>query len=154
MDIVGVVCAILLIVAVGGIIGVKLYKHCKDGGEFDFDYFVDEYGDAVISTLKSVISIIRISGYEFESKEQYEKMVVAMTIEEIKNKCEELGLDTSIFDYIDLESLTSLIYDILHKNKISIFSVLNVAYIDENKKLFDEEIAESVAITTDEEQTI
>ena len=143
ISIIGIIVFILAVSIVGGIKIYQIYK--RSGKKFNLKEFIDTYGDQIIAVLKDIVSFLKTSENEYSSKEEYEKAIIELTIEQIKQNYKEMGIDISVLSLIDSNTLTTIVYDILHGNAIDIFSVLDPNYITEHKSLYDEEVVNAVA---------
>lgn len=143
ISIIGIIIFILAVSIVGGIKIYQIYK--RSGKKFNLKEFIDTYGDQIIAVLKDIVSFLKTSENEYSSKEEYEKAIIELTIEQIKQNYKEMGIDISVLSLIDSNTLSTIIYDILHGNAIDIFSVLDANYIAEHKSLYDEEVVNAVA---------
>lgn len=143
ISIIGIIVFILAVSIVGGIKIYQIYK--RSGKKFNLKEFIDTYGDQIIAVLKDIVSFLKTSENEYSSKEEYEKAIIELTIEQIKQNYKEMGIDVSVLSLIDSNTLSTIIYDILHGNAIDIFSVLDANYIAEHKSLYDEEVVNAVA---------
>lgn len=143
ISIIGIIAFILAVGIVGGIKIYQIYK--KNGKKFNLKEFIDTYGDQIIAVLKDIVTFLKTSENEYSSKEEYEKAIIELTIEQIKQNYKEMGIDVSVLSLIDSNTLSTIIYDILHGNAIDIFSVLDANYIAEHKSLYDEEVVNAVA---------
>ena len=144
-NIISIIGIIVFILAVGIIGGIKIYQiYKKNGKKFNLKEFIDTYGDQIIAVLKDIVTFLKTSENEYSSKEEYEKAIIELTIEQIKQNYKEMGIDVSVLSLIDSNTLSTIIYDILHGNAIDIFSVLDANYIAEHKSLYDEEVVNAV----------
>ena len=143
ISIIGIIVFILAVSIVGGIKIYQIYK--KSGKKFNLKEFIDTYGDQIIAVLKDIVSFLKTSENEYSSKEEYEKAIIELTIEQIKQNYKEMGIDISVLSLIDSNTLTTIVYDILHGNAIDIFSVLDPNYITEHKSLYDEDVVNAIA---------
>ena len=145
-NIISIIGIIVFILAVGIVGGIKIYQiYKKNGKKFNLKEFIDTYGDQIIAVLKDIVTFLKTSENEYSSKEEYEKAIIELTIEQIKQNYKEMGIDVSVLSLIDSNTLSTIIYDILHGNAIDIFSVLDANYIAEHKSLYDEEVVNAVA---------
>ena len=144
-NIISIIGIIVFILAVGIVGGIKIYQiYKKNGKKFNLKEFIDTYGDQIIAVLKDIVTFLKTSENEYSSKEEYEKAIIELTIEQIKQNYKEMGIDVSVLSLIDSNTLSTIIYDILHGNAIDIFSVLDANYIAEHKSLYDEEVVNAV----------
>lgn len=143
ISIIGIIVFILAVSIVGGIKIYQIYK--RSGKKFNLKEFIDTYGDQIIAVLKDIVSFLKTSENEYSSKEEYEKAIIELTIEQIKQNYKEMGINVSILSLIDSDTLSAIVYDILHGNAIDIFSVLDGDYIVEHKRLYDEEVINAIA---------
>lgn len=145
-NIISIIGIIVFVLAVGIVGGIKIYQiYKKNGKKFNLKEFIDTYGDQIIAVLKDVVTFLKTSENEYSSKEEYEKAIIELTIEQIKQNYKEIGIDVSILSLIDSDTLANIVYDILHGNAINIFSVLDADYIASHKKLYDEEVVNAAA---------
>lgn len=145
-NIISIIGIIVFILAVGIVGGIKIYQiYKKNGKKFNLKEFIDTYGDQIIAVLKDIVTFLKTSENEYSSKEEYEKAIIELTIEQIKQNYKEMGIDVSVLSLIYSNTLSTIIYDILHGNAIDIFSVLDANYIAEHKSLYDEEVVNAVA---------
>lgn len=145
-NIISIIGIIVFILAVGIVGGIKIYQiYKKNGKKFNLKEFIDTYGDQIIAVLKDIVTFLKTSENEYSSKEEYEKAIIELTIEQIKQNYKEMGIDVSVLSLIDSNTLSTIIYDILHGNAIDIFSVLDANYIAEHKSLYDEEVVNAAA---------
>lgn len=145
-NIISIIGIIIFVLAVGIVGGIKIYQiYKKSGKKFNLKEFIDTYGDQIIAVLKDIVTFLKTSENEYSSKEEYEKAIIELTIEQIKQNYKEMGIDVSVLSLIDSETLSTIVYDILHGNAIDIFSVLDANYIAEHKSLYDEEVVNAAA---------
>lgn len=128
----------VLILAVGLVIGIKLYKSHKENKNISLDDFINLYGDKIIEVLKDSIKLLTITPEKFETKEEYEKAIIKDAVEYIKTNYGELNIDISLLGIIiDNDTLTNIVYQILHNNYKEAFSILGENVILHNIKLYD-----------------
>ena len=145
-NIIIIICIAIFIIAVGAVFGIKVYQNYKKNGEkFNLKDFIDKYGNQIIEILKDVVKILKTSETKFSTKEEYEKEIIKITISEITQNYKDIGIDADIMSIISPETLSNIIYDILHGNAIDIFSVLDASDINENRELFDKEVVATIA---------
>lgn len=136
-----IIAIVILVVAIGGIIGVQLYKkHKAENVEINFDYIVNTYSAQIIKTLQDSISILQINIDSFEDREDYEKAIISTTIEMLKDNATSLGINKKILNAIDSETLTEIVYSVFKGNLVDIFSVINAKYIAENPNMYEKEV--------------
>ncbi len=144
-NIINIICIAIFLVAIGVVAAIKLYQtYKKNGEEFNLKDFIDKYGDKIIEVLKDVVKLLKVSESDYSTKEEYEKKIIELTIEEITQNYKEIGIDIDLITIISAESLSNIIYDILHGNAIDIFSVLDVEDINNNKNLYDNNVVASI----------
>ena len=144
-NIISIIGIIIFLLAVGIVGGIKIYQiYKKNNKKFNLKEFIDVYGDQIIAILKDIVSFLKTSENEYSSKEEYEKAIIELTIEQIKQNYKEMKIDMSILSLIDSETLAKIVYDILHGNAINIFSVLDASYIEEHKALYDIDVVNAV----------
>ena len=146
MSTTNIICICVFAVAVISIATIKIYKTYKNKNKkFNLSEFISTYGDQIIAILKDVVKLLKVSESEYPTKEDYEKAIIELTIEEIKQNYDELNIDVSILNLIDSKTLATIICDILHGNAINIFSVLDASVIDEHKNLYDESVVAAIS---------
>ena len=129
----------ILLVAIIAILGIRLYTLRKNN-DVTFDQFISLYGNQIIEVLKDVIDILQIRIEDFEDKESYEKAIISTTVDIIKENSEKFGIDSTIIDLFDTESLTEIIYNIFTKASVEIFSVVDSNSITKNSNLYEDEV--------------
>ena len=140
-NLINIICIAIFLIAICVAGGIKIYQTYKKNGEkFNFKDFVDKYGDQIIAVLQDVVKILKVSESKYSSKEEYEKKIIELTIEKIKENYNEIGIDIELLSLIPAENLSSIIYDILKGNAINIFSVLDDDDVIKNKELYDAEV--------------
>lgn len=129
----------ILLVAIIAILGIRLYTLRKNN-DVTFDQFISLYGNQIIEVLKDVIDILQIRIEDFEDKESYEKTIISTTVDIIKENSEKFGIDSTIIDLFDTESLTEIVYNIFTKASVEIFSVVDSNSITKNSNLYEDEV--------------
>ena len=129
----------ILLVAIIAILGIRLYTLRKNN-DVTFDQFISLYGNQIIEVLKDVIDILQIRIEDFEDKESYEKAIISTTVDIIKENSEKFGIDSTIIDLFDTESLTEIVYNIFTKASVEIFSVVDSNSITKNSNLYEDEV--------------
>lgn len=134
-----IIATIILIIAVGAIIGIRIYMHRKDNGgtSVSIEQFVAMYGTTIIATLQDAISLLNISSNDFEDREDYEKTLIEYTVDMIKEHYNEIGIN---IDIIDTSKLAEIVYMVFHSNLVEIFSKMSPSTISNHSELFDETV--------------
>ena len=145
MELYNIIAAVIIIVGMGIIVGIQVYRKFKKNKEMTFEQFVDEYGDAIIKALQNAILVLQVNVEQFEDRDSYEKAIISLTIDSIKTGASDLGIDMSIVNLFDDESLTTIVHAILNKNSTEAFSVLEPSQIAENEKLYDEIVVKTLS---------
>lgn len=141
------ICVAVLVIAVAAVGGVKIYKHYKTTGKkFNLTDFIDSYGDKIIAVLKDVVILVRVDENQFASREDYEKEIITQALDTIKKNYETFGIDGTILNLINPEKLAEIVTDILHKNSIDIFSVIDAFLIAEHSNLYPDEVVAAAAV--------
>ncbi len=140
METPNIIAVAILAVAVVCIIGVRIYTMKKNGSKFTAEDFIDMYAPNIIKVLQDVIEILEVQESRFPDKASYEKEIIHLTIEKIKENATELGISSQLIDITDTEALSEVIYDLLTSNSVEIFSVLKPEVITQNKRLYEEEV--------------
>lgn len=143
MEYINIICVSVLALAIGIIAGIKLYKVYRNK-KFNINEFIDLYGDKIIDVMKSIVKVLKTSQSEYSTREEYEKAIIELTIEELKQNYKNLGINPDLLILIDSKTLSNMIYDLLHKHSIDIFSVLTAYDITENKNLYDDNVIAAV----------
>lgn len=126
------------------IIGIRIYSNSKNGVTYTMDQFIDEFGENIIEALKDVIIILKVNMDMYDTKEEYETAVIALTIESLKDNAADFGMSKDIINLFDTEALTSMIHDVFIKNKFDVMSVLDAATIVANAAIIDKEVVEVI----------
>lgn len=140
MDMANIIAVAILLVAVGGIVGVSVYRMAQSNTSITLDQFISMYGEQIVETLKDTIEILQINQSDFADKDSYEKAIISTTIEKLKENSAELGIDTSIIDLFDTDALTEIVYSVLEGNAVEIFSVLGAEVFASTPELYDNEV--------------
>ena len=141
------ICVGLLVVAIAVVGGVKIYKHYKSTGKkFNLTDFIDSYGDKIVAVLKDVVILVRVDQNQFASREEYEKEIIDRALDTIKKNYKSFGIDGAILNIVDSNKLAEIITDILHKNSIDIFSVIDAFLIAEHSNLYPDEVVAAAAV--------
>lgn len=141
------ICVGLLVIAVATVGGVKIYKNYKSTGKkFNLTDFIDSYGDKIVAVLKDVVILVRVDENQFASREDYEKEIITRALDTIKKNYDSFGIDGAILNLINSEKLAEIVTDILHKNSIDIFSVIDAFLIAEHSNLYPDEVVAAAAV--------
>lgn len=138
MQIENIIAVAVLILAVGSVLGIRFYKLRKENKNASFDDFIDLYGDKIVEVLKDSIKLLTIKPENFETKEQYEKAIIKDAAEYIKTNYGELNIDIKLLGLvIDNDTLSDIVYQVLHNNYKEAFSILGNDVILHNINLYD-----------------
>lgn len=141
------ICVGFLVVSITIMAGVKIYKHYKSTGKkFNLTDFINSYGDKIVAVLKEVVILVRVDQNQFASREEYEKEIIARALDTIKKNYESFGIDGAILSIINSNKLAEIITDILHKNSIDIFSVIDAFLITEHSTLYPDEVVAAAVV--------
>lgn len=140
METPNIIAVAIFAAAVVCIIGVRIYSMNKNGSKVTVEDFIDMYASNIINVLKDVIEILEVQESRFPDKASYEKEIIRLTIEKIKENATELGIDSQLISLIGTDALSEVVYDLLTNNSIEIFSVLKPEIITQNKRLYEEEV--------------
>ena len=141
------ICVGLLVIAIAAVGGVKIYKHYKSTGKkFNLTDFIDSYGDKIVAVLKDVVILVRVDQNQFASREDYEKEIIARALDTIKKNYASFGIDGAILNIVDSNKLAEIVTDLLHKNSIDIFSVIDAFLIAEHSNLYPDEVVAAAAV--------
>ena len=138
MQIENIIAVAVLVLAVGSVLGIRFYKLYKENKNVSFDDFIDLYGDKIVEVLKDSIKLLTIKPENFETKEQYEKAIIKDAVEYIKTNYGELNIDINLLGLvIDNDTLSNIVYQVLHNNYKEAFSILSNDVILHNINLYD-----------------
>ena len=143
MTIWNIIAICILLCAVASIIGIGVYKMRKNGRTISFDEFMTIYSDQIIEVLKDVVVLLQVNIDEFETKDDYERVIISTTIDKLKENSKELGIDICIFDIFSTEDLSEMIYKIFQGNLLNIFSVASTEKISEKPELYENEVVKA-----------
>lgn len=130
---------VIILFAVGAaLIGYKLYKDKKNGGDID----IEKYFPNIISVVQKVISILSVNLSSFNTREEYMNCIVGMTIDYLKQDAIEFDIPVALTSMISTEYLTSIITDLISKYYFECFSILTVNEVSEHQELFNDEFVE------------
>ena len=148
-----IIATIIVVIAIISIISIRLYTYSKKNNKkITLDAFMDIYGEQIIAMLKDVVLILQINIDEFDSKEEYERVIINTTIDTIKDNCSEMDIDSKIINLFDTEALGDAIYKLFNGEKLNIFSVLKPEDIANNTSIYEEEVV--IALTSAKELDI
>ena len=133
-----IVAAVILIILVGVVIGVRFYKLRKEGKTLED--FISMYGNCIIEALKDSIRILTLKIDNYKTKEEYEKAIIDATVVYIKTNYTTLGIDVGFLENaINNGLLTDIIYNIFNKNYKEAFSDISTEIINTHYDLYDTE---------------
>lgn len=139
-----IVAVIIFIIAIAGVIALVVYKMRKGNNEVSIESFLDIYYQNLFGVIQDVVSLLSINVEDFETKEEYERVIISTTIVKLEENCEEFGISSALFKLVDKEVLTNVLYDILYTNKVQIFfSTLTEKIIKSKPELYDDEVIEA-----------
>lgn len=142
-----IIVAIVLFVCAAGIIGIKVYQSKQKNQNYDFNNFIADYGDNIVKLLEQSIEIITTT-YDpenYASKEEYENAIICEAIDNLKEHCADFNVPEYIINLLDTEKLAELITDIFHKNKIEVYSAINVVNVQAFTQFIDSEVLVAVS---------
>ncbi len=140
-----IVAGAFLLLCIIGIIVLIIVKMKRQKQQISMQQFIDTYGDAIISTLQSVVTILTIDMDKYENKEEFEKAIISTTIDELKKNCVMLGIDRAILDLFSTKSLTEIIYNVFKGNIVEIFSKISGKEIAAKPEMFEDEVVTALA---------
>ena len=139
-----IVAVIIFIIAIAGVIALVVYKMRKGNNEVSIESFLDIYYQNLFCVIQDVVSLLSINVEDFETKEEYERVIISTTIAKLEENCGEFGISSALFKLVDKEVLTNVLYDILYTNKVQIFfSTLTEKIIKSKPELYDDEVIEA-----------
>lgn len=139
-----IVAVIIFIIAIAGVIALVVYKMRKGNNEVSIESFLDIYYQNLFGVIQDVVYLLSINVEDFETKEEYERVIISTTIAKLEENCEEFGISSALFKLVDKEVLTNVLYDILYTNKVQIFfSTLTEKIIKSKPELYDDEVIEA-----------
>lgn len=151
-----IIVAIVLFVCAAGIIGVKVYQSKQKNQSYNFDNFIADYGNNIIKLLEQTIEILttKYNPEAYESQEDYENAIICEAIDYLKGHCADFDIPEYIINLLDTEKLAELITDIFYKNKIEIYSAINVLNVQAFDQFIDSDIVNAVAPATELDETM
>ena len=139
-----IIAAMIFIIAIAGLIALVVYKMRKDNNKVTIEDFLDIYRINLFNVIQDVVNLLSINVEEFETKEEYERTIISVTISKLEENCDEFGISSALFKLIDKDVLTNALYDILYTNKVQIFfSTLPEKIIKIKPELYDKEVIEA-----------
>ena len=145
MTLFNIIATCIVIVSIAIIIGIRIYKLRKDNKEITIETFIDLYGDQIIAVLKDVILILQINISTFNTKEEYEREIISITIDKIKENYTEMNIDMTFINLLDTDALTEIVYSVFNGNIINVFSVLAPEDISQKPEIYEEEVVAALA---------
>lgn len=139
MTSINLVAAAFVVICCAIIIGIGVYKNKET---VTVDSFIKEYGDIVIEILQDTITILATNMDQFSSNEEYELTIIYNTINSIKSSATKLGIPENVVNLLSTDALSTIVTDILNKNKIEAFSVLDTETVDKYAEIIDDEVLE------------
>lgn len=141
-NIIGVLIFILAVTGMIVLVAYKMYK--SNNNSLTIDEFLAVHYDNVVGALQDVVGLLLINIDDYSDKESYEKAIINTTIIKLEENCEAFGINSGILDIIDKDALTDGLYDILHKEKVNVFTntVPNII-IEAKPELYDTEVIEA-----------
>lgn len=151
-----IVAVIIITLAVVAIAALRIFSMKKNNEDISIENFINMYSNTIINILKDFIKVMQTSIENYETKEEYNKVLVELCVQSIKENSAEFGIDSKLLDLFNTEAIVECVCKILESNKIECFSVLDAADIKNNEKYFDEDVvvALSEAEGTDETPSI
>lgn len=145
-----IICAALLIVLFLIIFGVLYYLKRQKNIKLNLKDFVEENKKIIIDILKDSVSIIKADN-DYATKEEYEEAIVRMTLTSILRNYYNIisdrsnaNLFTSFTTNVFYTKCQELILDILHKNAVDIFNVLDAKDIELHEELYSPDVIEKI----------
>ena len=149
--------AIIFILVAVGIIALAIYKRRKNDESYTVDKFINENYYNLVNALSNVIEILLINVEDYPDKESYEKDIIRVTIGKLEDNCEQFGIDPVLFRLVNIDMLTTLLYNILHSERIALFTnAVPQNVIENNANLYDADVVEAskeLAVAEDEKAT-
>lgn len=134
-----IIAAVILIVAMAAIVGLTIHNMKKTNKNLTIDEFLNVYHDELIGVLQDVVALLLINIDEFVDKESYEKAIISTTIMKLEENCAEFGVDTSLFNLFNKDTLTDMLYSLLHSEKLKVFlNSVPKTVIEAKPELYDE----------------
>ena len=140
-----ILATIILILAITGMIALTVYKMYKNNNNsLTVDEFLAVHYDSVVGALQDVVALLLINIDNYPDKESYEKAIINTTIVKLEENCDAFGISAGIFDIVNKDALTNGLYDILHKEKVNVFTnTIPNAVIEAKPELYDTEVIEA-----------
>ena len=163
MSIENIISVVIIVLAAGLAIGLRIYTLKKNNKKITFNDFINHYADNIINVLKDSVKTLMIKLDNFDSREAYEKAIIENTVESIRSNYESLGITLECIDSITNKEMTNIVYNLLHKNYKQVFADISIEIISNYSNLYDTEtlfvdepapIEESEIIENEELDTI
>lgn len=142
MTVSNIVGGAIVFVVVAAIIALTIYKSKKSNPSktITFDDFIEMYGDQIIAALKDVVEILQVNMDEFDDREEYERVIISLTITKLKENSSELGIDATLVNLFDTDTLTEIVCKVFNGHAVEIFSVLGKAVIASNVSMYSDDV--------------
>lgn len=149
-----IICAGLFIALFLVVFGVLYYLKRQKNIKLSIKDFIEENKKIIIDVLKDSVSIIK-SDNHYATREEYEEAIVRMTLSSILRNYSNIintfpdypnaaKFFTSFTTSKVYAKLPEFILDILHKNAIDIFNVLDAKDIELHEELYSPDVVESI----------
>lgn len=136
-DVWTIVGAVVIIAAVVIAIVIKIVKAKQDGEDVNFKKFIDKFGDQIVALMADVVNVLQVNQESFETKEDYEKAIIQLTVEKLEENWKEMGIECYIFDIMDVETITQLIWNIYSANLLKVFAGSSMQKITSKPDIYD-----------------
>lgn len=142
-----IIAGLLIILFAGIIVGLQVYKKNKEstGKAMTMDEFLEAYGDNIIHALQSAIAVLSVNMDEFDTQEEYEAAIIKTTIVELKENAKEFGLNPTIINLFDEDTLTAIIMNCFKKNTVKCFEDVSYKTIMAHTAIIDNSVVEKAA---------
>jgi hypothetical protein len=136
------IAGIVIVALVAIIIAIRVYQNKDNIGSIDD--FVKLYGDQIVKALQSAILVLKVDMKNYETRTEYENVLISTTIDELKKNSVEFGIPENIVDLFDTTSLTTCVINILNNNRIDAFSVLDAQDAIDNEEILTTAVVENL----------
>ena len=143
--------ALVIIVLAGLAIGIRIYNGSKDrdGEKFNLDGFLEQYGVNIQNAIGDAIKVLSVDMANYDSKEEYEKDIIDITVKAIYNNPELYGLNSTLLSMVSIDRATAIVQSVFTNNKVRTFAVLPTRDIRENVGIMDDKVILARGLTVD-----
>ena len=98
-------------------IAVRIHHYRKNNPniKFDIDTFINLYEDKITEAINNIREMLSINRDDFATESDYEREIIRLTVEALKENAEDLGVNSYIVNMFDTMELTEVVYRIINK---------------------------------------